>query len=63
MCDTGVQSAWPENRASGGRGLACQRRNCSSHLPLMLPFQVHARVTDDVARRPFLIVTRPKYLT
>ncbi len=51
MRDTGVQSAWQENTALGERETACESQNCSSYPLCFLPFQVHAGVTDVVAKR------------
>jgi len=52
MCDTGVSSAWQGNHPAGERETAFQRPTCRSYRPGMLPAQVHAGVTDGVARRP-----------
>jgi hypothetical protein len=49
--DAGVQSAWQENTALAEQKMACKRQNRSSHLPRFRPFQVHAGVTDVVAKR------------
>ncbi len=51
MCDTGVSSAWQENHPSGERETAFRHPTCRAYRPVMLPSQVHADVTDDVARR------------
>lgn len=58
MCDASVQSAWQGNSPSDERETACQRRNCSSYLPILLPSQIHARATDVVAGRPSVISLR-----